>query len=211
MRRVHLHPLLLRIWHWANAAAVIILLVTGIQLRLAGIASLRPHDASLLVHRYAGWAMVGLWALWLAYGLARRNLNGNYRLGRGDFKGMVEQAKFYTFHIFKGERNPFRPSPEEKFNSLQKLAYGAVMFFFVPLLAVTGLPLSDALFFRKHLLLWNGAGIFNALHVAAAYVFLFYLIIHFYMATLGRTAFSHIKAMITGYEEEPDSSEAEGR
>jgi len=27
------------------------------------------------------------------------------------------------------------------------------------------------------------------------------------MATLGRTAFAHTKAMITGYEEEPDSPE----
>jgi thiosulfate reductase cytochrome b subunit len=37
-----------------------------------------------------------------------------------------------------------------------------------------------------------------------AYVFALYLVVHIYMATLGRTASSHIKAMIVGYEEEPD-------
>ncbi len=44
----------------------------------------------------------------------------------------------------------------------------------------------------------------DAIHVIGAYVFALYLVVHVYMATLGRTAFSHIKAMIVGYEEEPD-------
>ena len=32
-----------------------------------------------------------------------------------------------------------------------------------------------------------------------------YLIVHAYMATLGPTPFTHIKAMFTGYEEEPET------
>jgi thiosulfate reductase cytochrome b subunit len=35
-------------------------------------------------------------------------------------------------------------------------------------------------------------------------VFVLYLVVHLYMATLGRTTFGHIKAVILGYEEEPD-------
>ena len=70
---------------------------------------------------------------------------------------------------------------------------------------VTGILFSDILVFRNYVLLWNIAGLINALHVIGAYFFAFYLIVHLYMATLGRTPFAHTKAMITGYEEEPES------
>ena len=70
---------------------------------------------------------------------------------------------------------------------------------------VTGILFSDISFFRSYLLLWSLAGYVNAVHVIGAYLIALYLIVHFYMATLGRTAFSHTKAMITGYEEEPKS------
>ena len=69
---------------------------------------------------------------------------------------------------------------------------------------VTGILFSDILVFRNYVLLWNIAGLINALHVIGAYFFAFYLIVHLYMATLGRTPFAHTKAMITGFEEEAD-------
>jgi thiosulfate reductase cytochrome b subunit len=70
---------------------------------------------------------------------------------------------------------------------------------------VTGILFSDISFFRSYLLLWGLAGYVNAVHVIGAYLFALYLIVHLYMATLGRTTFSHTKAMITGYEEEVES------
>ena len=69
---------------------------------------------------------------------------------------------------------------------------------------VTGILFSDILFLRTYVLLWNLAGLINALHVIGAYLIALYLIVHLYMATLGRTAFTHTKAMITGYEEEAE-------
>lgn len=204
MKRVCLHPLPLRIWHWANALMVILLLVTGIQIRIPGIASLRPQDPALLIHKYVGWAMAVSWIFWLAYSLVSDNLRRHYLFRKRDFKGVSKQAKFYLIAIFQGEENPFRPTPEEKFNPLQKLAYGTIMGIFAPVLVVTGILFSDILFFRIYILLWNVAGIINAIHVIGAYAFALYLIVHLYMATLGRTPFAHTKAMITGYEEEPE-------
>ena len=72
---------------------------------------------------------------------------------------------------------------------------------------VTGILYSDIFFLRPYLLAWDLAGFMNALHVMGAYVFTLYLVVHLYMATLGRTFFAHPKAMITGYEEEPDYSD----
>jgi thiosulfate reductase cytochrome b subunit len=147
--------------------------------------------------------MVASCVFWLLYSLATGNLLRHYGIRTRDFKGMFRQAKYYLISIFRGEENPFRPSPEEKFNPLQKLAYGSVMCIFSPILAVTGLLCSDIPFFRKYILLWDIAGVVNAVHVLGAYVFALYLVFHLYMATLGRTPFAYIKAMITGYEEEP--------
>ena len=204
MKKTYLHPLPLRIWHWVNALLVILLIITGVQLRISGVPSLGPRHPALWLHRYAGWAMVASCVFWLVYSLASRNLSRQYAFRARDFKGMFAQAKFYLISIFKGEGNPFRPSPEEKFNPLQKLAYGSIMFFFAPILAITGLLCSDIQFLRKYILLWEIVGVVNALHVLAAYVFVLYLVVHLYMATLGRTTFAHIKAMIVGYEEEAD-------
>ena len=203
MKRVYLHPLPLRIWHWVNALLVLLLLLTGIQLRISGVPSLGPRHPALWMHKYAGWAMVASCVFWLVYSLATRNLSRQYAVRARDFKGMFPQAKYYLTSIFRGEENPFRPSPEEKFNPLQKLAYGTIMCIFAPILMVTGLLGSDISFFRKYILLWDIAGVVNAIHVLGAYVFALYLVIHLYMATLGRTPFGHIKAMITGYEEDP--------
>jgi len=127
MKRVYLHPRPLRVWHWTNALMVIVLLVTGSQIRIPGIASLHPQDPALLIHKYVGWAMAVSWCFWLVYSLASGNLRRHYVPRKKDFRGIFKQAGFYLISIFKGEENPFRATPEEKFNPLQKLAYGTVM------------------------------------------------------------------------------------
>jgi thiosulfate reductase cytochrome b subunit len=208
MKRTYLHPLTLRVWHWVNALLAILLLATGIRLRVAGIPDLPPHSTALLIHRCAGWAMVASSVVWLVYSLASGHLVRHYTLRKRDSKGIFSQTRFYAWSIFRGEENPFRPSPDEKFNPLQKLAYGSIMCVVTPVLVVTGLLFSDILFVRKYILLWNIAKPLDAIHVIGAYMFALYLVIHVYMATLGRTPFSHIKAMIVGYEEEPDVSGA---
>ncbi len=204
MKRIYLHPLPLRIWHWMNALMVILLIISGIELRFPGIAALPANNTALLVHRYAGWAMVISCVFWFMYSLISGNLQRHYMIRRRDLKGTLRQAKFYLFSIFKGEENPFRPSPEEKFNPLQKLAYGTIMCIFTGVLVVTGVLFSDILSFRKYILLLNIMKVLDAIHVIGAYVFVLYLVVHIYMSTLGPKAFSHIKAMILGYEEEPD-------
>jgi thiosulfate reductase cytochrome b subunit len=134
------------------------------------------------------------------------NLSRHYAIRTGNLKGILRQVKFYLSSIFRGEENPFRASADERFNPLQKLAYGTIMCVFTPLIVATGLFFSDMLFFRKYVLLLNAMKVLDAIHVTIAYIFALYLIVHIYMATLGRTAFSHIKAMIVGYEEEPEES-----
>ncbi len=37
--------------------------------------------------------------------------------------GMIKQARFYGYGIFKHEPHPYAPSEDNKFNPLQKIAY----------------------------------------------------------------------------------------
>jgi len=210
MKRVYLHPLPLRIWHWVNALTVILLLMTGLQFRIPGITSLSPHNPSFALHKWAGLAMMASWFFWLAYGLASGHLTRHYAIRRRDLTGVFTQMNYYLVSIFKGGENPFRPSPEEKFNPLQKLAYSSVMGVFAPMMVVTGLLFVNAFFIRDQMLSWNAIRAVDALHVTGLYLFALFLVIHVYMATLGPTAFTHIKAMIVGYEEEPDETGRDG-
>jgi len=145
--------------------------------------------------------MAGSSLFWFFYYLVTGGLTKHYFMGFKDIKGMPRQALYYIFSIFRGEKNPFKPSPDNKFNPMQKLAYSSVMFIFVPVITVTGILFSDILFFFSWIKAMGGLRILDAIHVAAAYVFVFYLLVHLYMATLGPKLHSHIKGMITGYEE----------
>jgi thiosulfate reductase cytochrome b subunit len=46
-------------------------------------------------------------------------------------------------------------------------------------------------------------------HAVGAFMMLTFLIVHIYLITTGRTVWSHMKAMITGWEEvEPETKES---
>jgi len=209
MKRVYLHPLPLRIWHWVNALIVILLLATGIQFRVPGIAALWRHDPLLALHKWAGLAMTASWIFWVIYGLATRHFVRHYAFRRRDFERMVEQARFYLFLIFRGEKNPFHPSPDEKLNALQKLAYGTVMGIVSPVMVATGLIFVSGFRIGGKLLHFDTIKTIDALHVTGLYLFSLFLVIHVYMATIGPTAFTHIKSMIVGYEERPGEEPGE--
>jgi len=202
MKRVYLHTLPLRMWHWISALFVMVLIATGWYLRAHGIANLHPHDPVLAWHRAVGCGAVATTFFWFLYNLLAGKFRRHYGLTGKDLKAVPAQVRFYLVSIFKGERNPFRPTPLNKYNPLQKIAYGTVMLVLMPIQAVTGLLFVDLPLIRRPLLAWDAIGLLDAVHVAVAYLLVLYLIVHLYMATLGETFFSHTKAMMTGFEEE---------
>jgi thiosulfate reductase cytochrome b subunit len=209
MKRICLHPLPLRLWHWINALFFVILAVTGLYLRKHGIASLHPHDPLLAWHRTIGYAAVAATVFWFVYNAAAGNLKRHYGMGKSDLAAVPAQVRYYVLSIFRGEKNPHRATAEKKYNPLQKIAYGAVMFVLLPVQAATGLLFADISVFRSAVIAGNLAGPLAAVHTLVAYLLVLYFIVHLYMATLGETFFSHTKAMITGCEEEADDR-AEG-
>ena len=204
MKKVFLHPLPIRVWHWINAGLILFLIVTGVQLRFPGGVSLFQYNQAAFLHKIFGYVLVGSFLYWLFYYLITGGFNKHYLFHKRDTKGMVRQSFYYTFSMFKGARTPFIPSAHERFNPLQKIAYLTLMLILTPVILITGILFSDLVYFLNIVNFIGGVRILDAIHVATGYAFLLYLIVHLYMATLGYRVISHIKAMITGYGEEHD-------
>ncbi|MBU1745873.1 MAG: cytochrome b/b6 domain-containing protein [Proteobacteria bacterium] len=214
MKKVFLHTLTIRIWHWINALIVIVLLITGIQLRAPeieefarGMALWVPeYSMAVLIHKYVGYAMTLSFLFWLVYIMASGSFRTHYILRPSDLPILGKQAFYYIIGVFQGSDNPFTPTEKGKFNPLQKIAYGSVMLVITPLVVVTGVLFSDIFLFRGVIDWLGGVRLLDALHVLGSYLFLLNLIVHLYMCTMGHHIFDHIKAMILGYEEMPEES-----
>jgi thiosulfate reductase cytochrome b subunit len=203
VKKVFLHPVSIRIWHWINAGLIAFLIITGLQLRFAWV-SLFQYGNAVYLHKIAGFFLAGSFLYWVAYYLITGNFKQHYVFHTRDFKGMMRQASYYAFSMFKHASNPFTPSTHERFNPLQKIAYLSVMLILTPIILFTGILFSDIVYFFNIIKYIGGVRILDALHVATGYAFLLYLIVHLYMSTLGYRIVSHIKAMIIGYGEEYD-------
>jgi thiosulfate reductase cytochrome b subunit len=210
MRHVELHTPFLRIWHWVNTVLIFLLILTGARLRMPDIGFLFAYRNGVLIHRLTGLVATVSFLFWLAYSLVSGNITRNYAFRPArDGKGMVKQGLYYAIGVFRGWPNPYPATPDAKFNPLQKVAYGTVMFVLTPLIAATGILFSNIPYFRGIISYIGGTRVLDAVHVIGGYLFVIYLIVHVYMATLGPTPFTHIKAMFTGYEEEPENERAD--
>jgi len=208
MIRIMLYTLPIRIWHWINAFLIFLLIVTGVKLRVPGVAIFLSYSQSVILHKYAGFCLGGSFLFWLCYVVASGSFYRHYIMRPQDIKGMLSQSIYYAYGVFRHKENPFNPSPENKFNAMQKMAYFSVMVFFTPAVLVTGVLFSDILYFATYINAIGGLRVLDALHVVVAYIFVLYLTVHLYMSTLGHTILAHTKGMIVGYEEEEEHAKS---
>ena len=52
MKKIYLHPIPVRIWHWINAICFIILIITGLQIRLGDKLSLMSFQTAVKTVSY---------------------------------------------------------------------------------------------------------------------------------------------------------------
>lgn len=203
MKKIYLHPIPVRIWHWINALSFLVLIVTGIQLRYRELVHMTSFKNAVDIHNYAGFILIGNFFIWVLYYL----LTGKIKIYIPDLNPKklmdksIRQAKYYGYGIFIGEPNPHHSTQDNKFNAMQKTAYFAIMTLLIPAQIVTGILLYDIKFFNSWITLLGGLKMVDSVHVFLFFFFTSFLFIHIYLATLGHTATAHIKAMFTGYEE----------
>jgi thiosulfate reductase cytochrome b subunit len=204
MTRLFLHPLPIRIWHWVNLAAFIILILTGAQIKMGDRLHLFSFETAVDVHSWLGFILIANYFIWLVYYL----VTGNIKIYIPPLhkplefaKKALTQAKFYGFGIMVGDENPHHSTFENKFNPMQQVSYLAIMVLLIPLQLITGLLLWDPNLFSPVVNLIGGIQIADLIHILLWIFFSAFMIVHFYLATLGHTPMAHIIAMFKGYEE----------
>lgn len=223
-----------RIWHWINAIAIFVMLMSGLM-----ISNAHPHlywghyganfdtpwfdppefpgfltipssyDLALARHWHLAFAWVLAFGL-LAYliaSLISRHVQRDLSLSREDVspKHIWEDIKQHAQLKFPKGKEALR------YNTLQKYSYVGVIFVLLPLLIITGMCMSPGLspWTTGLLDLLGGRQTARSIHFLSAMGIGLFIVVHLALVILAGP-FNEIRSMITGrWRLEPDSRAAQ--
>ncbi|MDH3231384.1 MAG: cytochrome b/b6 domain-containing protein [Alphaproteobacteria bacterium] len=193
--RIYIFKRFERFWHWSQAVLIMTMAATGFEIH--GTYSLLGYESAQEVHTTAAWLLIGLWVFAIFWHFT----TGEWRQYIPTADKLVAMVRYYLTGIFGDAPHPFRPTTVTKHNPLQRLAYLFVKLIINPAIWISGLLY---LYYSA----WPALGLDGLslagvafVHTAAAFLMVVFFVVHVYFATTGHTWTSHIKAMITGYEE----------
>jgi thiosulfate reductase cytochrome b subunit len=188
-----------RIWHWLQAAGIILLILTGFAIHYPDRFGVLGSMANAIrFHSWIGFGLILNAFLGIFYHLTAEKYH-HFVPKMDDFTGAaVRQARFYLYGIFKGERHPLETDPRRKLNPLQQITYLALLNILLPFQIITGVLMWWADRWPQLFDKIGGLWVLGPAHTLAAYLFLAFLIGHLYLATTGTTPSSLLRAMITG-------------
>jgi len=199
------HALSTRLWHWVNAAAIIVLFMTGLNISNAhrylywGDYGFDPADAWLAVVRFPGWATIpghynlaiardwhitaawpfgiGLLFIWIAM-LA----NGHFRRDL-----MTSPADWTPGAVLASVKaHSGGAAHTGGYNPVQRILYGMVFGVLLPLMLFTGLAISPGFQAAAPWLLdlLGGRQSARSLHFIAAWGIFGFFVIHIVLALI---------------------------
>ncbi|WP_068636626.1 cytochrome b/b6 domain-containing protein [Thauera butanivorans] len=204
VRRIYVFKRYERFWHWSQAVLIVFMMLTGFE--IAGAYENFGFRRAVEYHTLAAWALLVLWAFTIFWQFT----TGEWRQYIPTLKKVDAMVRYYAWGIFRGAPHPYHKTALKKHNPLQRLAYLALLAVVSPVIWVSGL-------FYLFYAWWGDYGVDRWLelewvataHTAGAFMMLVFFIVHVYLTTTGHTVFAHIKAMITGWEdEEPEGDPA---
>ena len=192
---IYLYTRYERFWHWLQTVLIVLLLITGFE--ISGLYTLFGYETAVNVHETAGIT----WLIAFAFFVFWVFTTGEWKHYIPTTKKMFIVVRYYIYGIFQGEPHPVPKRKEAKHNPLQRITYLIVAALLLPIMMVTG-------FLCYSYNSWETWGfssltleIVALVHFVFAFATLIFIIIHIYMTTTGHSIFSHIKAMITGWED----------
>ena len=195
MERIYIFKRFERFWHWSQAALILCMMVTGFEIH--GTYSLFGFEQAGNIHTTAAWILIGLWIFAIFWHFT----TGEWKQYIPTLDNLIAMTRYYLTGIFVDAPHPFRQTTLRKHNPLQRFAYLWVKLIINPLIWASGLLYLyynewPAIIAGNLSLAWVALA-----HLIAAYLMVVFFIVHVYFATAGHTWTSHIKAMITGWEE----------
>ncbi|MEL7317926.1 MAG: cytochrome b/b6 domain-containing protein [Pseudomonadota bacterium] len=215
------HAFSTRLWHWINAAALVVLFMSGLGISNAhrylywGDYGFDPADAWLAVMRFPNWATLpqrynlaeardwhsgaawvfalALLGLWIAMLI-------NRHFARDIAAPLSAWSPAHLWAEIKAHlKGRFDAQEGAKYNTLQKLTYGVVLGVLLPLMVFTGLAISPgfepaAPWFVD---LLGGRQSARSLHFIAAFALFAFFVVHIVMVLLSNPL-RQMWAMIAG-------------
>lgn len=197
--RVMIYKRFERFWHWSQAVLIIGMMITGFEIH--GTYSLLGFRRAVELHTLFAWTVLTLWAFTIVWQFT----TGEWRQYLPGLRNVDAMVRYYLYGIFHGGKHPFHKTVLQKHNPLQRLAYLAFLALMGPMIWGSGL---FYLFYNQ----WPRFGLDAYLslewvafvHVVGAFTITTFFFVHVYLTTTGPTLFSHIRSMITGYDDAHD-------
>lgn len=198
--KLYLYPVWLRVWHGLNALGIVALIFSGISLHYSDRgAFLLKFDTAIAVHNVAGVIVVLSYFIFVLGNILTKN-GKYYRVKvQGLSKRIKKQFHYYVSGMFKGEEAPFPVSEKRKFNPLQKYSYIFVMYLFLPILIITGIALFFPEMIIEQVFRVSGVMLTAVIHSTAGFFVFVFLLIHLYVASMGKPPGKNYISIITGW------------
>lgn len=192
-----------RAWHWCQAAAIALLVVTGLAIHAPGYFGWVPFATAVQVHNVLGFLLIANAVLGLGYYVATGAIR-QFLPEPGSFASQAaSQTRFYLRGMFQGERHPVEKVPSRRLNPLQQVTYLVILNVLLPMQMVTGLLMWSAQRWPDTVHALVGLPILGMIHTLGAWLFGSFLLMHLYLITTGHTPLANLKTMVLGYEDVP--------
>lgn len=198
--KIYFYPVWLRVWHGVNALGIITLIITGVSMQ-SSVESSEVVGFNLIVnlHNIAGIVVAISYLAYFIGNMVTPNGKFYHVKIQGFFKRPVKQAYYYVWGMFHGKKSPYPLSEKRKFNPLQKYFYILVMYLAVPVVIVTGFALLFPEVIIDKVYTFSGVFVTAVLHSAMGFFISIFLIIHLYVASIGKSPLENFKSIITGW------------
>ena len=197
--KLYFYPVWLRIWHAVNALGIILLILTGFSLQSGIDTAFINFKLAVNLHNIAGITVAINYLLFFIGNFVSSNIKFYLIKPMGFIKRPMKQAYYYAFGMFRGMKAPYPLSEKRKFNPLQKYAYVAVMYLFVPLVIISGFALLFPEIIIEKIYSYSGVFLTAITHSAAGFFISIFLVIHLYVASIGKSPAENFKSIITGW------------
>lgn len=111
MKRIYMYTVGERAWHWIQALAIILLIITGFEAHFSSWFKVFGFTASVYIHKVLGFLLLLNAFLGFFYHISTGLIKQFIPRPRGFFDGLFLQARYYMYGIFKGNRILLKKRP----------------------------------------------------------------------------------------------------
>jgi thiosulfate reductase cytochrome b subunit len=205
MNRMYLYTLYQRVWHWTQAAIMLLLISSGLEIHLPDTVRLFGFARAIQVHNWVAAVLIANAFLGLFYYVTTGEIRQLAPQTRNFLLSLGSQLRYYASGIFHGAQHPHVKQPASRLNPLQRLTYIVVLNVLLPLQAVTGILIWGAQYWPQLAQRLGGLRGLAAAHALGAWLFCAFLLAHLYLITTGHRPATNLQAMLTGWEPVPAS------